>query len=153
MTESLTIKFNNSIGPKLKEKSGNMNFLATSPSTNFVLNTRPTFETLWNFLQWFKGSLHWQSVNFYIYSTSIVRVWLTDKQVKNTIPLQLIAWGYIIKKVQQLINPAKAYIELWLGTLIWVLNNKWLQYTDNLYHLETNLCEKWEKHEVRIVKN
>lgn len=94
LTESLTIKFNNSIGPKLKEKSGNQNFLATSPSTNFVLNTGPTFETLWNFLQWFKGSLHWQSVNFHIYSTSIVRVWLTDKQVKNIIPLQLIAWGY-----------------------------------------------------------
>lgn len=94
LTESLTIKFNNSIGPKLKEKSGNRNFLATSPSTNIFLNTRPTFETLWNFLQWFKGSLHWQSVNFHIYSTSIVRVWLTDKQVKNIIPLQLIAWGY-----------------------------------------------------------
>lgn len=94
LTESLTIKFNNSIGPKLKEKSGNQNFLATSPSTNFVLNTRPTFETLWNFLQWFKGSLHWQSVNFHIYSTSIVRVWLTDKQVENIIPLQPIAWGY-----------------------------------------------------------
>lgn len=94
LTESLTIKFNNSIGPKLKEKSGNQNFLATSQSTNFVLNTRPTFETLWNFLQWLKGSLHWQSVNFHIYSTSIVRVWLTDKQVKNIIPLQLIAWGY-----------------------------------------------------------